>query len=144
MSTPTSSAPTFPTTGRLFRLMLWVWWRTLLARIRSIRDKSPLLISVLGGFTACYLLIGYWMFAKGFAYLYEFPLVGALLSQRLVYLIFSCFFVMLIFSNLIIGYSTLFKNSETAWLLTLPIRHRDVFRWKFVEGLAVSSGLSCF
>ncbi|MEO7318338.1 MAG: hypothetical protein ABIZ56_05060, partial [Chthoniobacteraceae bacterium] len=46
---------------------------------------------------------------------------------------------MLVFSNLVIGYSTLFKNRETQWFLTLPVRHLNVYRWKFVEALAVSS-----
>ncbi len=128
-----------PGTWRLFRLMLWVHWRTFLAQMRSVRKRSPFLLAILGAFILGYLLIGYWLFQAGMSYLYTFPLVGALLSQRIVFLVFSCFFVMLIFSNLIIGYSTLFKNRETAWLLTLPIRHRDVYRWKFVEGLTVSS-----
>ncbi|RYD66000.1 MAG: hypothetical protein EOP84_31460, partial [Verrucomicrobiaceae bacterium] len=46
---------------------------------------------------------------------------------------------MLMFSNLIIGYSTLFRNRETMWLLSLPIPHRNVYRWKFLEALVVSS-----
>ncbi len=126
-------------TGRFFRLMLWVHWRTFLAQARAVGRKSPLLLMVLAGFILGYLVTGYWLFKTGLGYLYHFPLVGALLSQRIVFLVFSCFFVMLIFSNLIIGYSTLFKNRETAWLLTLPLRHRDVYRWKFLEGLAVST-----
>ncbi len=135
------SSPAHPplSTLRLFRLMLWVHWRTFLAQMRSVRNRSPILLFVLGGFILGYLFVGYWLFRSGLEYLYTFPLVGALLSQRILFLIFSCFFVMLIFSNLIIGYSTLFKNRETAWMLTLPLRHRDVYRWKFLEGLAVSS-----
>ena len=31
---------------------------------------------------------------------------------------------------MIIGYSTLFKSQETEWMLTLPVRSLDVFRWK--------------
>src|SRR5438132_314210 len=46
---------------------------------------------------------------------------------------------MLVFSNVIIGYSTLFKNRETSWLLTLPVAHRNIYRWKFLESLLVSS-----
>ena len=119
--------------------MLWVYWRTFLAQVRGVRKKSPLLLAVLGAFILGYLVIGYWLLYSGLGFVYRFPLVGALLSQRVVFIIFSCFFVMLIFSNLIIGYSTLFKNRETAWLLTVPISHRNVYRWKFFEGLAVSS-----
>ena len=128
-----------PGTLKLFRLMLWVHWRTLLANIRGVRHQSPLLLAVLGGFFVGYLGLGYWLFHAGLNYLYQFPLIGSLLAQRLVFLIFSCFFLLLIFSNLIIGYSLFFKNRETEWMLSLPIRHRDVFRWKCLECLVVSS-----
>jgi ABC-2 type transport system permease protein len=126
-------------TLRLFRLLLWMHWRTLLASMRNIGEKSRLLLLVQAAFAAGYLVLGYWLFRVGLSYLLEFPIVGALLTQRILFLIFGFFFLMLIFSNLIIGYSTLFKSRETAWFLTLPIRHLDVYRWKFMEALVVSS-----
>ena len=126
-------------TLRLFRLLLWVHWRSLLARLRGLRRRSPLLPALLAGFVVGYLLLGYFLFHRGLQFIYAFPAVGTLLSQRILYLIFGFFFVMLVFSNLIIGYSTLFKNRETTWFLTLPIRHADVYRWKFLEGVVVSS-----
>ena len=126
-------------TRALFRLMLWVQWRMLLARVRGIRRQSPLLLAVLGGFILGYLGLGYWLLHAGLSFVYRFPLVGALISQRVIFVIFACFFVMLVFSNLVIGYSTVFKNRETAWLLTLPIPHRHVYRWKVFEGLIVST-----
>ena len=126
-------------TLRLFRLLLWVQWRSLLARVRGLRKRSPLLPAVLVGFVIGYLLLGYFLFYHGLHFIFAFPAVGALLSQRILFLIFGFFFVMLVFSNLIIGYSTLFKNRETNWFLTLPIRHADVYRWKFLECLVVSS-----
>ena len=122
-----------------FRLLLWMHWRTFLARLRGVRQQSRLLLFVLGAFVVGYIGVGYWLFHFGFNYIQQFPLVGALLSQRILFLIFGFFFVMLIFSNLIISYSTLFKNRETSWFLTLPIPHRTVYRWKFVEALFVSS-----
>jgi len=126
-------------TPHFFRLLLWMHWRTFLARVRGLRQQSSLLLFVLGAFVTGYLVFGYWLFHFGFNYIQRFPLVGALLSERILFLIFGFFFVMLIFSNLIIGYSTLFKNRETAWLLTLPIPHRVVYQWKFIEALSVSS-----
>lgn len=126
-------------TPRLFRLLLWVQWRSLLARIRTLRKRSPLLPFLLVGFVLGYLLLGYFLFHAGLRFLFGFPVVGALLSQRILFLIFGFFFVMLVFSNLIIGYSTLFKNRETNWFLTLPIPHADVYRWKLLECLVVSS-----
>lgn len=122
-----------------FRLLLWVHWRTFLARVRGLRKQSRLLVFVLCLFIAGYLTAGYWLFHFGFNYIQQFPLVGALLSQRILFLIFGFFFVMLIFSNLIISYSMLFKNRETSWFLTLPVPHRMVYRWKFTEALIVSS-----
>ncbi len=124
---------------RLLRLMLWMHWRAFVAQVKTVRRQSPLLLFVLGGFVAGYLGVGYWLFRTGLHFLYNFPLVGALLSQRILFLIFGFFFVMLMFSNLIIGYTTLFRNRETQWMLSLPIRHRDVYRWKFIEALVVSS-----
>ncbi len=126
-------------TLRLFRLLLWVHWRSLLARLRGLRRRSPLLPLLLVSFVLGYLLLGYFLFHKGLDFLFAFPTVGALLAHRILFLIFGFFFVMLTFSNLIIGYSTLFKNRETNWFLTLPIRHADIYRWKFLECLVVSS-----
>lgn len=123
----------------IFGLMLWVHWRSFLASLRGIRRRSPLLLLVLAGFVLGYLLFGYWLFNTGLKFLYHFPLVGALLSQRILFLIFGFFFIMLMFSNLIISYTVLFRNRETQWLLSLPIRHQDVYRWKFLEALVVSS-----
>ena len=124
---------------RLFRLLLWVQWRSLLARMRGMRQRSPLLPVLLVSFIVGYLLLGYFLFHRGLQFVFAFPAVGTLLTQRILYLIFGFFFVMLIFSNLIIGYSTLFKNRETNWFLTLPIRHVDIYRWKFLECVVVSS-----
>ncbi len=137
--------PPFPrylpgvSTLRFFRLLLWVQWRSLLARVHTLRKRSPLLPFLLVGFVVGYLLLGYFLFHRGLDFIYAFPAVGALLSQRILFLIFGFFFVMLVFSNLIIGYSTLFKNRETNWFLTLPVPHADIYRWKFLESLVVSS-----
>ncbi len=135
-STPT---PRLLSTMALFRLLFWVQWRSFVARWRGIWQKSPAMLVVLGGFVFGYVALGYWLFFEGLNFLYRFPLVGSLLSQRLIYLVFGFFFIMLVFSNLIIGYSTLFKSRETTWLLSLPLPPQNIYRWKFLEALAVSS-----
>jgi len=132
------SAP--PSTFRdLFNLLMWVHWRSLVASVRGLRRQSPFLIVVLVAFVLSYLILGYLLFRWGLHFLYHFPLFGSLLSARILFLIFGFFFIMLVFSNLIIGYSMLFRNRETEWMISLPIRHRDVYRWKFLEALVVSS-----
>ena len=138
MDAPTSPPSPLPT-PRLFRLLLWVHWRSALARFRAVQRESPLLLFVLTAFILGYLFVGYWLFHSGLHFLHHFPVVGSLLSQRILFLIFAFFFVMLVFSNVIIGYSTLFRNRETEWMLALPLPHVDVYRWKFVEALVVSS-----
>ncbi len=134
-----TEAATHPTSSRLWRMFMWVHWRIFTARFSKSRRESPLLIFILGAFITGYLYFGYVMFHGGLRYIYRFPAVGPLLGDRILYLVFGFFFVMLVVSNLIIGYTTLFKNRETQWMLSLPIRHRDVYRWKFVEALCVSS-----
>jgi ABC-2 type transport system permease protein len=125
--------------ARLFRLLRWAHWRTFLAWLRTTRRDSPLLLFVLAGLILGYVGVGYWLFHAGLGYLHRFPLFGGLLSQRILFLIFGFFFVMLVFSNLIIGYIALFRNRETQWLLSLPIPHRQLYQWKFFEALVVSS-----
>ena len=135
----TSAATPYPKSLRLLRLFFWLHWRSFTARVAQSRRESPLLIFVFSGFVLSYLVFGFLLFREGLRYLYKFPLIGSLLAERILYLIFGFFFLMLVVSNLIIGYSTLFKNSEAQWFLSLPIRHRDVYRWKFIEALSISS-----
>jgi ABC-2 type transport system permease protein len=108
-------------------------------RLVALRKESRLMLLVLGTFIAGYCVSAHLIAYHGMRYLLRFPLVGALLSERMVFLAFAFVFVMLVFSNIVVGYSTLFKNRETAWLLTLPVRRIDVYRWKGLESLWVSS-----
>jgi len=138
-ATHTAEKKAHVSASRFMRLFSWLHWRTFLASTRKTRRESPLLIFVLSGFVTSYLIFGFWMFKSGLKFIYKVPLIGNLLADRVLFLIFAFFFVMLIVSNVIIGYATLFKNRESEWFLSLPIRHRDVYRWKFVEALVVSS-----
>jgi ABC-2 type transport system permease protein len=109
------------------------------AELAALREKSRLMLAVLGAFCLGYLAVGYYLFHMGLVFLHGFPLVGTLLAQRMLYLIFGFFFAMLVFSNAIIGYAGLFKNRETNFLLTLPIPTRDVYLWKLLESLVLAS-----
>ena len=46
---------------------------------------------------------------------------------------------LLLLSNLVISYTNLFRNRETAFLLTLPISTQTIFRWKFIESIILAS-----
>jgi len=123
----------------LFRLLLDVNARAARRRIASLRQQSLLMVSVIALFIVGYSISGYFLFSLGFKHLASIPGLGVLLADRMLYLFFAFLFVMLVFSNMIIGYSSLFKSQETAWMLTLPVRPTDVFRWKLAETTVLAS-----
>ena len=124
---------------RILRLILWARMVALRAGISDLRKKSRLMLGVLGAFCLGYMAVAYWLFYTGLMFLHHVPLVGSLLAQRLLYLIFGFFFAMLVFSNAIIGYASLFKNRETSFLLSLPISTRNIYLWKLLESLVFAS-----
>ena len=120
-------------------LLLWVnslsTWRRLLA----LRHQSRLLVGVIGIFLTGYLLLSYFMFHLGLRFIGRFPGLGSLLVERLIYLLFAFLFVLLLLSNLVIAYTNLFRNRETAFLLTLPVPIETVFSWKLIESTLLAS-----
>ncbi len=126
-------------TTKFFRLLIGVYASMARRRLGAVRKRSRLMMAVIGMFVLGYWVCGYLLFRGGFAFLTKFPGLGGLLMDRMMYVFFAFLFLMLIFSNMIIGYSTLFKNPETQWLLTLPVRHVDVFRWKLLETTLLAS-----
>jgi len=80
------------------------------------------------------------LFYGGLRYLHRnFPVIGAMMSERVLFLLFGFLMVMLVLSNAISGFSTLFRNRETEWLLSRPAAHRDVYRWKSLESMVLAS-----
>jgi ABC-2 type transport system permease protein len=67
------------------------------------------------------------------------PGLSALLPGQMLNMYFAFLLVMLFFGNIVVGYASLFRNAETGWLMTLPIRHFDLYRWKFAEAMVLSS-----
>ncbi|MGK0189601.1 MAG: ABC-2 type transport system permease protein [Verrucomicrobiales bacterium] len=124
---------------RQMRILARIQRQMLTARLGGNLKKSKLMVFTLGGFMLGYLIIGYLLFSQGLTYVSRLPGVGNLMIERVFYLMIFFFFIMLIFSNVIINYSSLFRSKETQWLLTLPIDHKALFSWKMVETVLVSS-----
>jgi ABC-2 type transport system permease protein len=124
---------------RILRLILRARLLSIRSELAGVRRKSRLMLAVLGAFCIGYLVAGYYIFHSALVFLHRFPVVGSLLAQRMLYLVFGFFFAMLIFSNAIIGYAGLFKNRETNFLLSLPIPARVVYLWKLLESLVLAS-----
>src|SRR2546426_4385483 len=120
----------------LFRVNALQAWR----RVKGIRDRSRLLSSLIGFFIVGYVALAFWLFRFGLEFVItHFPGLGTLLIERLMFLLFAFLFVLLLFSNLVISFTNLFRNRETTFLLALPITAQTIFRWKFVESALLAS-----
>jgi ABC-2 type transport system permease protein len=119
----------------LIRINALQSWRRLL----SVRGQSRLLTGIIALFVGGYLFVSFGLFYHGLKFIAKFPGLGAVLTERLMYVLFAFLFALLLLSNLIIGYTNLFRNRETAFLLTLPVPAQTVFRWKFIESTLLAS-----
>jgi len=119
----------------LLRINALQSWRRLL----SVRNQSRLLTSTIALFIAGYLVVSFGVFYHGLKFIAKFPGLGAVLTERLMYVLFAFLFALLLLSNLVIGYTNFFRNRETAFLLTLPVPTQTIFRWKFIESTVLAS-----
>jgi ABC-2 type transport system permease protein len=110
-------------------------WRRLLA----VREQSRLLTGIISIFVIGYLVLAFELFYHGLQFVAKFPGLGAVLTERLMYTLFAFLFALLLLSNLIISYTNLFRNRETAFLLTLPVSTQVIFNWKFIESGILAS-----
>ena len=110
-------------------------WR----RLKSLREQSRLLTAVILLFISSYLVLAFWLFYIGLKFIARFPGLGTVLMERLLFLLFAFLFVLLLLSNLVIGYTNLFRNRETSFLLSLPVPTSTIFRWKFIESALLAS-----
>ena len=119
----------------LLRVNVISSWRQLLA----MREQSRLLTGLIGLFIVGYLVLSFWLFYDGLQFIAKFPGLGAVLTERLMYVLFAFLFALLLLSNLVISYTNLFRNRETAFLLTLPVSTQTIFQWKFIESTLLAS-----
>ena len=110
-------------------------WRRLLA----IRQQSRLLTGIISFFVVGYLVLAFELFYHGMKFIAKFPGLGAVLTERLLFTLFAFLFALLLLSNLVIAYTNLFRNRETAFLLTLPVPAQTIFNWKFIETIILAS-----
>ncbi|HEX3889423.1 MAG TPA: hypothetical protein VHX90_01115 [Verrucomicrobiae bacterium] len=119
----------------LLRVNLISSWRKLLAT----REQSRLLTSLIASFIVGYLVLSFELFYHGLRFIAKFPGLGAVLTERLMFVLFAFLFALLLLSNLVISYTNLFRNRETTFLLSLPISTQTIFRWKFIESTILAS-----
>ncbi|MDA7920784.1 hypothetical protein N9B73_03415 [Verrucomicrobiales bacterium] len=122
------------------------WLILLRVNIRMMRVKalvaakrSRLMTGTIVTFLIGYMVAAYWLFSEGLEYVGKLPAAGSLLSDRLIFVMFFCFMMMLIFSVGVTSYISLYRNRDTRWLLSLPVSHQAIFLWKIFESAMVSS-----
>jgi ABC-2 type transport system permease protein len=110
-------------------------WRRLL----DLRRQSRLLTGIILFFVLGYLVLAFELFFHGMKFVAKFPGLGSVLTERLLFTLFAFLFALLLLSNLVIAYTNLFRNRETAFLLTLPVSNQTIFNWKFIETTVLAS-----
>jgi len=89
---------------------------------------------------ACAVMFGlYLLFYKVLASMREVPLMGPILTVKLISMIFLTFYLMLIYSNVITSFSTIYFSSDLPFLLAAPVPPGAVFTLKFLETATYSS-----
>jgi ABC-2 type transport system permease protein len=110
-------------------------WR----RLKSVRQESRLLTTIIVAFMVGYVTLSYWLFFAALRFVARFVGFGAVLTERLMYILFAFLFGLLLLSNLVISYTNFFRNREASFLLTLPVPRATIFRWKFIESTLLAS-----
>ncbi len=119
----------------LMRISALQSWR----KLKTVRNTSNFLAFSIGLFVVAYLTLSFLLFRRGLQFLNNFPALGEVLMERLFYLLFVFLLILLVFSNLVIGYGNFFRNRETSYLTSLPISSQTIFRWKFLESSVLAS-----
>ena len=110
-------------------------WR----RLQSAVSSSRLHAFLMGLFVVGYAWLAFQLFSRGLKFTSSFPGLGPVLIERMIFLLFAFLFFLLLLSNVIINFTNLFRNRETHFLLTLPVSHQVIFRWKIFESGILAS-----
>ena len=115
-------------------------------QLAAVRHESKLKVAVLSVSAVGLWFAAVYLFYRGFGWLIKFGGSGesefafglALLRQSLSIFALSIF-ILLVFSNTLVAFSTLYRSREVVYLLQGPISYTDFFYARFIESVAFSS-----
>lgn len=114
-------------------------WRVALNLRRLVLEQSIFKMLFVLAFVIC-LLAGLWMlFLEGFQFLHSLGGMGLLIIRHLFSLFFFGLGLMLILSNIISVYTTVYRSEEIPFLLVHPISHGDIMLYKLLKTTFLSS-----
>ncbi len=128
-------------------------WAVILAKCRmaghqiaGVRHESKLKVGVITVAAISLWLGAYFLFSAGFGFLIQFGGRGAgefnfgdLLMSRMLGILALSVFMLLIFSNVLVAFSTIYRSREVAYLVQSPVPFESLFYMRFLESLAFSS-----
>lgn len=132
-------------------IVLWAKWRIFRHSVASVRNESRLKVAVVSVSAVALwfaILAGFW---QGFEWLKTLDLgsvdtlsLGDLLMARLLAVFSFALFLMLVFSNTLIAFSTLYRSQEVRYLLNAPLSYGALFLVRFGECVTFSSWASAY
>ncbi len=111
-------------------------WRNILIRYfkshpyRFISISLSLILTILGT---------YFLILEGFLFLDSLGGLGTVILRRIFYILFFILFFMLGMSSSVVFYALSFKNRETEFFLSLPLRIEEIFKKKFIQTSFIAS-----
>jgi ABC-2 type transport system permease protein len=115
-------------------------------QVASVRNESKLKVGVISVSALLLWLGAFVLFFYGFRALLRFGnrgggefVFGELLLRQSLGILSLSVFLLLIFSNVLVAFSTMYKSKEVVYLLQGPVSFREFFLARFVECVAFSS-----
>ena len=107
--------------------------------LASARSLSFIRIASFVFVITCFVLGAYYIFFRVFGYLTTVDVIGPVLLDRVIEMVFFVFFIMLLFSNVITSLSTFYQNRELDFLFSLPVPPTAIYLTKLVENCLYAS-----
>ncbi len=116
---------------------------TLLApRVLATRNafrRRPLRAWALAGLTAAFWVGSFVLFAHTLRFFQTITALGPVLTQRLLIMLFVCFFAILLISNVVTALTTYYLSADVRFLMVAPLPRRRLHAARFIETLVASS-----
>ncbi|MCD6404390.1 MAG: hypothetical protein J7M19_01030 [Planctomycetes bacterium] len=113
--------------------------RVLANAVMALRHESRLKTAFIAVFALAFWAALFEAFREGFLFISQVQGFETFLIAIVFALFFLSLLVMLVFSNAVLFYSSLYNSRETNFLLTLPISEESLFAYKLIETLMYSS-----
>ncbi|MFH1368734.1 MAG: hypothetical protein ABII64_06385 [Elusimicrobiota bacterium] len=122
----------------MFHLIL-LQFRIFRNRVRSLTFLDEIKAAILIFFGLFFLAGIYWGAWRLLSYLNGVAIIGPLLTNKLIALVFLTSFSMVIFSSLITAFNTLFFSRDLPWLVSTPLPIEKIFAFKSAATFLYSS-----